>query len=81
VARRWGDRGMKRLLRSLIYQEAYRQLQNLGSSDSNADQSQTDAGRQSTQQSINDLPIDEGQIDGSGGLKTVLQQMDPDDFE
>lgn len=72
---------MKRLLRSLIYREAYRQLRNLGSSDSESGQSQTDAGRQATQQSIDDLPIDEGPIDGPGELKTVLQQMDPYDFE
>ena len=72
---------MKRLLRSLIYREAYRQLRNLGSSDSNADQSQTDTKGQATPQSIDDLPIDEGPLDGPDELKTVLQQMDPYDFE
>jgi hypothetical protein len=72
---------MKQLLRSLIYREAYRQLRNLGSSDSNADPSQTDTKGRATPQSIGDLPIDEGPLDGPDELKTVLQQMDPYDFE
>lgn len=72
---------MRRLLRSLIYREAYRQLRNLGSSDSNSGQSQTDTRGQPTQQSIDGLPIDDGPIDGPGELKPVLQQMDPYDFE
>jgi hypothetical protein len=67
---------MKRLLRSLIY----RQLRNLRRSDSNAGLLQTDAGRQSTQQAIDNLPI-EGLISRPGELKTVLQQMDPYDLE
>ena len=69
------------MLRNLVYREAYRQLRKLGSSGSDSGQSQTDTGRQSTQQSIDDLPIDEGPIDGPNELKTVLQQMDPYDFE
>lgn len=72
---------MKRLLRSLLYREAYRQLRNLGSDGSESGRSRTDAGGRSTQQSIDDLPVEDGPIEGPAELKAVLQRMDPYDFE
>ena len=72
---------MKRLLRSLLYREAYRQLRNLWGGDSESGRAQTDTGDRSTQQAVDELPVDEGPIEGRTELKAVLQEMDPYDFE
>lgn len=77
----WGDCRMKRLLRSLVYGEVYRQLRNLGSGDSESDESHTGTDGQSTEQSSDELPVAAGPTEGPSELKAVLQQMDPYDFE
>lgn len=69
---------MKRFLRYFFYREVYRWIRNAGK-DSNSDANgQRDP---ATQRSRDDIPVSDGPIETPGELKTLLQQMDPYDFE
>jgi restriction endonuclease Mrr len=76
---------MKRFLRYVAYRELYRWLRNVGKDDGDSSsQSRDQANRadtRSNQRHVNAFPVEEGQIDSVGELKTVLQQMDPYEFE
>ena len=73
---------MKRLLRYFLYREVYRWLRNSGKDDSNsAELRDQNESHQSSQQHIDELPLEEGPLESTAELKTVLQQMDPYDFE
>lgn len=80
-----GDGHNKRFLRYFLYRELYRWLRNAGKdNDSSASQSpdlDNSASTQSLRQRTDALPLDEGPVESVDELKTVLQQMDPYDFE
>ena len=74
---------MKRFLRYFLYREMYRWLRNAGKDNdsSSAEPRNSNKPPQSSQQQIDELPLDEGPIENAAELKTALQQMDPYDFE
>ena len=75
---------MKRFLRYFLYRELYRWLRNAGKDDDSNSSRSRDSNEQisqSTQQHVNEIPLDEGPLESVDELKTVLQQMDPYDFE
>ena len=74
---------MKRFLRYFLYREVYRWLRNAGKDeDSSSTEPRTsNEPHQPTQQHIDELPLEEGPLESTDELKTVLQQMDPYDFE
>ena len=74
---------MKRFLRYFLYREVYRWLRNAGKDeDSSSTEPRTsNEPHQTTQQHIDELPLEEGPLESTDELKTVLQQMDPYDFE
>ena len=74
---------MKRFLRYFLYRELYRWLRNAGKDDdaSSTEPRTSNEPHQPTQQHIDELPVEEGPIESAAELKTVLQQMDPYDFE
>jgi hypothetical protein len=72
---------MKRFLRYVFYRELYKWLRNVGNDDGNSTQRDSAGTTNSSAGQIEELPLDEGPIENTGELKTVLQQMDPYDFE
>ncbi|TKR27823.1 restriction endonuclease [Natronomonas salsuginis] len=72
---------MKRFLRYVFYRELYKWLRNVGKDDANSTQRDSAGTTNSPAGQIEELPLDEGPIENTGELKTVLQQMDPYDFE
>ena len=74
---------MKRFLRYFLYRELYRWLRNAGKDDdaSSTEPRPSNEPHQPTQQHIDELPLEEGPLESTDELKTVLQQMDPYDFE
>ena len=74
---------MKRFLRYFLYRELYRWLRNTGKDDDSSAEphDSNEPVHQPRQQHVNELPLDEGPIESADELKTILQQMDPYDFE
>ncbi|SNR48026.1 restriction endonuclease [Halorubrum vacuolatum] len=75
---------MKRFLRYFLYRELYRFIRNAGKDDNSNSSRAGDSNEpspQSTQHRLDELPLDDGPIENANELKTVLQQMDPYDFE
>lgn len=74
---------MKRFLRYFLYRELYRWLRNAGKDDSGSSQARdsNDTFDQTPPQYADSIPLDDGPIESADELKTVLQQMDPYDFE
>ena len=76
---------MKRFLRYFLYREVYRWIRNAGKDDDSSSSQPLDpdepANAQPPQPHTETLPIEDGTIETVDELKTVLQQMDPYDFE
>ncbi|SNR56227.1 restriction endonuclease [Halorubrum vacuolatum] len=76
---------MKRFLRYVLYRELYRWIRNAGKDASKDDEGasgrRSATQRRSAQRTVDDLPIEEGPLDGPDDLKAVLQRMDPYEFE
>lgn len=80
-----GEGTMKRFLRYIAYRELYRWLRNVGTDDDSSTSQSSDLNTptqtQSSRRRVDRLPIEEGPIESVDELKTVLQQMDPYEFE
>ncbi len=73
---------MKRFLRYVLYRELYRWIRNVGKDSGGSSSGRTQATQpRSNRRSASTQPIEEGPIEGLDELKSVLQRMDPYDFE
>ncbi len=75
---------MKRFLRYFLYCELYRAIRNVGAdtkSDSGSDEPLDPKDGSGHPRSSGTVPIEDGPLETVGELQTVLQRMDPYDFE